>query len=74
MLGGDHIRASLAFSEIQSVVVYLPMATKERLPLFERFPIRALATVHPKQDPLEASPSALLIAALARRHPRPGPR
>jgi len=74
LLGSDHIRASLAFSETQSVVVYLPMATKERLPLFERFPIRALGTVHPKQDPLEPGPSAVLIAALARRHPRPVPR
>ncbi len=72
VLGAQHIRASLAFTDTQSMTIYLPQVMKDRLPLYERFPVRILATVHPRQDPQEASQSALVAEAVARRLPRPG--
>ncbi|NUP05733.1 MAG: DUF2169 domain-containing protein [Polyangiaceae bacterium] len=72
LLGGEQIRTTLHFGPSHSgVVLYLPSALKDRLPLFERFPVRAAVEIHPSQDALEPQSFGLFAYALARRIPKP---
>jgi hypothetical protein len=68
ILGAEHLRAMLHLGGAPTgVVAYLPMALHARLPLYDRFPVRAIVEAHPPQDALESQRFALLVHAIARR-------
>ncbi|TKD09994.1 DUF2169 family type VI secretion system accessory protein [Polyangium fumosum] len=67
VLGGNHLRALLrAPGERHPLVVYLPGAIADDLPLFGQFPARLLGEVHFAVDPEEKLPIALRAVALGR--------
>jgi hypothetical protein len=67
LLGGPHLRALLhVLGERDPMVVYLPAAIADELPLFPRFPTRILAEVHFAVDPQEKLPIALRAITLGR--------
>ena len=67
VFGGPFFRAILRVTgEKDGLVVYLPEALHRKVPMFRRFPVRAIADVHPHQDPYETRPLALRVLALAR--------
>ncbi|MDI1430655.1 DUF2169 family type VI secretion system accessory protein [Polyangium sorediatum] len=67
LLGGPHLRALLhPPGEPDPMVVYLPAALADELPLFSRFPARLLVEVHFTVDPQEKLPIALRAVALGR--------
>ncbi|MDI1484039.1 DUF2169 domain-containing protein [Polyangium sp. y55x31] len=67
VLGGNHLRALLrAPGERHPLVVYLPAAIADDLPLFGQFPARVLGEVHFAVDPEEKLPIALRAVALGR--------
>jgi hypothetical protein len=66
VLGEPRLRAELAFSRSESVPIYLPELTAERLPMLSAFPVVAAVELRPREDSSEASPDALLALAVAR--------
>lgn len=72
LFGADHLRVLLhAEGSPYPLVAYLPKAAADHLPLMARMPVRALAEVHPPQDPDDPGPVALRIRALARLASKP---
>ena len=67
MLGGDHVVVRFGQDE-ESIVAYLPIEAASHLPLEESFTVRAVVSVHPRQDPEEANACALRVHAIARVH------
>ncbi len=70
VLGGEHVRGDFHLGTGSIIPIYMPMACKDELPLFERFPARVVGEVRLKQDSQESAPIALLARAVARRHSR----
>ena len=50
----------------ESVPIYLPELTAERLPMLSAFPVVAAVELRPREDSSEPSPDALLALAVAR--------
>lgn len=72
VLGAPHLRALFHLAGAQAPVpAYLPAAAAPRLPLFQRFRARLLATCHIAEDQNETHPAALKVLALARIAPAP---
>lgn len=67
ILGGDHLVARLRLdSKVAPWVAYLPKEAMSTLPLMPELSVRAVVTVHAKQDPEEKGLHGLRIHALAR--------
>lgn len=66
LLDGSFLRAALRMEGGAALPLYLAAAAAGRLPLFRRFPARAIVEVLPPQDPADGQPLALRAAALAR--------
>ncbi|MEZ4439461.1 MAG: DUF2169 domain-containing protein [Polyangiaceae bacterium] len=67
VFGAPHVRATLSCSDDETpVVVYLPVAVADQLPLYPSLRCRLLAEVHPQQDAGETHPLALSLVALGR--------
>ncbi|WP_197041424.1 DUF2169 family type VI secretion system accessory protein [Chondromyces apiculatus] len=74
VLGGVRLCAALATGSGAPLPVYLPEMLADKLPLFPKFRVRAVAEPHAQQDPAETEPLALLVLALGRALPVPGGR
>jgi hypothetical protein len=73
VIGGPHIRALLHMAGSQAPVpTYLPAMVAARLPLFQRFRARLVATCHISEDQNENHPACLKVLAFARIAPAPG--
>ncbi len=78
ILGGDHLVARLHLdSSVAPWVAYVPKEAMSTLPLMPELPVRAVVTVHARQDPEERGTHGLKLHALARfvevTEPRPSP-
>jgi hypothetical protein len=75
LLGGTHIGGLLALAGGGAPVpTYLPEELAEKLPLYAKFRVRAIAEPHAQQDPAESEPIALRVLALGRSMAAPGGR
>jgi hypothetical protein len=71
VLGGTHLRCLLRkggddAANAEPLLVYLPDAAAAKLPLFARFGVRLVASVHFPEDEAETQACALRVLALAR--------
>ena len=73
VLGGEHIRAQLVDERApeETVPIYLPMALRQRLPLYRALDARLLIDIYPRQDEQEKHGCAGLLRALAHVVPPP---
>jgi hypothetical protein len=73
VFGGAHLRALLHLPGASAPVpAYLPAQTASKLPLYQRFRVRIVASGHVTEDQNETHPTALRVLALARVAPAPG--
>jgi len=72
VFGKRRIRALLsAAGSSHPIPTYLAEETAKMLPMFQRFPARIIAEVHPAVDQYEAHAAALRVLAIARTGPAP---
>jgi hypothetical protein len=75
LLGGAHIGGLLTLAGGGAPLpTYMPEELAEKLPLYPKFRVRAIAEPHAQQDPAESEPIALRILALGRAMAAPGSR
>ncbi|MDC3987218.1 DUF2169 family type VI secretion system accessory protein [Polyangium jinanense] len=66
LFGGEHIGGILSLGSGSPLPTYMPEALAEKLPLFPKFRVRAIAEPHPQQDPADNEPITLRVLALGR--------
>lgn len=71
LFGGPHIGGLLHFGSGSPLPTYLPEELAEKLPLFPKFRVRAIAEPHAQQDPADGETLTLRLLALGRVVPSP---
>ncbi|MDI1437713.1 hypothetical protein QHF89_49880, partial [Polyangium sorediatum] len=66
LFGGEHIGGLLSLGSGSPLPTYMPEVLAEKLPLFPRLRVRAIAEPHPQQDPADNESITLRVLALGR--------